>query len=484
MKGIKQQVLSGVFFTAIAKYANLIVSLAVTAVLARLLAPEQFGIVAVAMVSIAFLNLISDIGLFPAIIQYKNLKKRDLSVLFSLSCYIGSGLSLLLFFSARFIAIHYDQVQLQPILQLLSVNLFFTAIAVVPNALFYRERMFKFIAIRSFAIQVLGGTLALIFAYFGAGIYALLINPVLSSMLIFIVSYLRFPLPFQFRFSIRPLRHVFSYSIFQFLFNIINYFSRNADTLFIGRYLGMTPLGYYDKAYQLMSLPLQNITQVITPVIHPMLSVHQGEHDKLMLANEQMVRLLALIGFPLTVFCYFSAEELIMLFFGTQWMQTVPVFRILSMTIGIQLVLSSSGSIFQSIGNTKYLFISGLFSAIFNVAGILLGIFYYRSIVAVAACLVVTFSINFLLTYWLMYAILFKNQIWRFLKLFFKPVLFSLALAGGYYVISVSFESVFIFYRLLLNTALFIGSFAFFIWYGGYRIYVQQLLKWPKKKNV
>lgn len=476
MSSVKEQVLSGIFFTAIAKYTNLIISLGVTAVLARLLVPEQFGIVAVAMVSITFLNLISDIGLFPAIIQYKDLEKRDLSILFSCSCYIGLALSLLLFFSASFISIHYDQAQLRPVLQLLSINLFFTAIAVVPNALFYRERMFKFIAVRSFAIQVLGGTLAVIFAYSGAGIYALLINPILSSILMFLVSYLRFPLHFYFRFSIRPLRHILRYSTFQFLFNIINYFSRNADTLLIGRSLGMISLGYYDKAYQLMSLPLQNITQVIAPVIHPVLSMHTGNQDKILSAHEQMVRLLALIGFPLSVFCFFSAEPLVLILFGPQWIQAIPVFRILSVSIGIQLILSSSGSIFQSIGNTKYLFVCGLFSAILNVSGILLGIFYYKSIVAVATCLVITFSINFLFTYLLMYTILFKTKIWRFLKLLIKPVLYSFVLSIFFYVLSI-FKAELIWMQLIMNMIFFIVSFLSFVWFGGYRDLINQFLR-------
>ncbi len=476
MRNIKEQVLSGVFFTSIAKYANLIVSLGVTAVLARLLAPEQFGTVAIAMVSITFLNLISDIGLFPAIIQFKTLRKTDLSILFSLSCYIGLGLSLLLLISAPIIATYYGETKLQSIIQLLSIHLFFTAISVVPNALFFRKRMFKFIAVRSFVIQVLGGTAALIFAYFGAGVYALLINPILSSILIFLVSYLRFPLHFQFRFSIRPLRYVFRYSVFQFLFNIINYFSRNADTLLVGKYIGMTSLGYYDKAYQLMSLPLQNITQVITPVIHPILSMYTGDHNKLILANEQMARLLALIGFPLSVFCFFSTEQLILVLFGHQWIQAVPVFRILSLSIGIQLILSSSGSIFQSTGNTKYLFVCGLFSAILNVSGILLGIFYYESIAAVATCLVITFSVNFLFTYFLMYTILFKTKIWRFLKLLIKPILFSLILSILLYLLSL-FNAGLVWMQLVINIMFFMVSFLSFVWFGGYRDLINQFLR-------
>ena len=197
MENAKQQVISGVFFTAIAKYANLVISLGVTAVLARLLSPEQFGVIAVAMVIIAFFNLIADIGLFPAVIQYKNLTKDELGNLFSISCYLGFILALILVLIAPLIAGYYGQPLLRNIIRLLAIGLFFTASSVVPNALFYRERMFKFIAIRSFIIQIVLGAVSISAAFYGAGIYALLINPILYSILLFIVSYVHFPLPFE-----------------------------------------------------------------------------------------------------------------------------------------------------------------------------------------------------------------------------------------------------------------------------------------------
>lgn len=472
MKSMRQEIFSGVFFTAIAKYSNLVVSLAVSAILARLLLPEQFGVVAIAMVTITFLNLIADIGLFPAVVQYRELEKSELDVLFSISCYIGLALSLVLFFGSYYISAYYEQPLLEGVIRILSFSLFFSAISVVPNALFYRERMFKFIALRSFGIQVLGGLLSVTAAFYGAGVYALLINPVLSSILIFGLSYAYFPRRFKFRFRVETLSHVFKYSTFQFLFNIINYFSRNADTILIGRYLGMNWLGYYDKAYQLMSLPLQNITQVITPVIHPILSIHKQDRKQLRDANEKLVRLLALIGFPLTVFLYFSASDLIFFLFGNTWAPAVPVFRILSLTVGIQLVLSSSGSIFQASGDTRRLFVCGLTSAILNVSGILFGIFYYQSVVAVAICLTVTFSVNFFVTYWIMYALIFDEFLWRFFSLLIKPVLFSLCFAGLFYAVSIYLLPDGVFHRLIINSVLFAFGLGLFVWYGGYREYI------------
>lgn len=477
MNDLRKQLLSGVFFTAVAKYANLVISLLVTAVLARLLAPDQFGVVAIASVAIAFLNLIADIGLSATVIQHKDLDRNALNALFSLSVYIALILALIFFFCAGVFADWYDQPILRPICQLLAISLFLSGITVVPNALFFRERMFKAIALRSLIIQLLGGAVSIVAAFNGLGVYALLVNPIFSSLLIFVISYARFPLKFTFRFSLQPLRHIFSYSLYQFLFNIINYFSRNADTLLIGKYLGMVPLGYYDKSYRLMSLPLQNITQVITPVIHPILSQERHDKDYLMKANEKLVKFLAIIGFPIAIFLYFVSGELILLFFGPQWELAIPAFEILSLTVGLQLVLSSSGSIFQTAGDTKSLFICGLFSAVVNVTGILLGVFYFKHIEAVAWCLALTFSINFIQTYWQMYRVVFNNRPSKIFILLLRPIFFSYLLGVALYFISPYINALQLFVQLLIKGFIYFIFMGLVIWLGGYKHFFKEFLR-------
>lgn len=177
-----------------------------------------------------------------------------------------------LFAASWLIADYYESGILRTLCQLLSVNLFFASANIVPGALFYRNKEFKFIAIRSFIIQIAGGAGAITAALCGAGLYALIINPILSSILIFVISYQRYPQRLRFTLGLKVLRKIFSYSAYQFLFNVINYFSRNLDKLLIGKYMSLSALGYYEKSYRLMMLPLQNITQVITPVMHPIFS--------------------------------------------------------------------------------------------------------------------------------------------------------------------------------------------------------------------
>ena len=203
---IKKQMTIGIFFTAIAKYSNIFISLIVTAILARILSPEEFGIVAIATVIIVFFNMLTEIGIGPAIVQNKELNKDDLSNIFSFTIWFGLILTIIFVLLAKPIAIYYETPILEPISYYLSIAIFFNSSQIVPNALIYKDKDFKFIAIRSFSIQFFTGIIAVVSVFLGFGIYALLINPILSSILLFIISYVKKPIKFKLYFDIESLK--------------------------------------------------------------------------------------------------------------------------------------------------------------------------------------------------------------------------------------------------------------------------------------
>lgn len=393
---VKRELASGVFYTSIAKYAGIVVTLAVTGVLSRLFTPEQFGVVNIATVVIAFFAIFSDLGIGPAVIQHKHLGKSDLSGIFSLSVWSGAVMALLFFAASGMIASLYgDSETLRNILRILALNLFFAAANIVPNALILKEKRFRFAAMRSLAVQVAGGTAAIAAAYAGAGIYALTINPVFSSLMLLAINYRQNPLPLRLRPGREAIGKVFSFSAYQFSFQLINYFSRNLDKLLMGRYMSLTQLGYYDKSYRLMMLPLQNIAFVVSPVMHPVFSELQHDKARLAASYGKVLRLLAFVGMPLSAVLFFTASELMLLIFGPQWGPSVAAFRILALSVGIQILMSTSGSIFQAANATRMLFLCGVFSATLNVAAICTGIFAYGTTQAVAACITLSFAVNF-----------------------------------------------------------------------------------------
>lgn len=129
---LKKEFLSGVFYTAVAKYSGIVISLIVSSILARLLTPQEFGVVGVATVIIAFFNILGDIGIGPAVIQHKELTDRDLSSIHTFTTYTGLVLGAFFFLSADIIADIYEDNKLVGICRLLSLSIVFTCWGIVP----------------------------------------------------------------------------------------------------------------------------------------------------------------------------------------------------------------------------------------------------------------------------------------------------------------------------------------------------------------
>lgn len=192
--------------------------------------------------------------------------------------------------------------------------------------------------------------------------------------------------------------------------------------------MSMGALGYYEKSYRLMMLPLQNITHVISPVMHPVFSEMQDDISKLAMSYERVIRLLAYIGFPLSIFLYFTSTEITLILFGNQWIKSIAPFQILALSVGIQIIMSTSGSIFQAANDTKSMFICGLFSATLTISSLLVGIFVFKTLEAVSWSICIAFTVNFIQCYWMMYRVTFKRQLNNLTKEIIKPLMLSMLL--------------------------------------------------------
>lgn len=403
MSSLKKEIVSGVFYTSLAKYSSIAVQILVTAILARLLTPSDYGVVAIATVFIVFFNLLSDIGIGPAIIQLKDLNKQDLSHIFSFTACVGVAISVLFFCCSWLIADYYNNETLIPVCQLLSLTILFHCLNIVPLNIQYKNKRFKFMAVVTLLSQVLTAIVAIILALLSFGVYALVVQQILSVLILFCIVYYQDKLLFTFNIEKAPLKRIMSFSLYQFLFNMVNYFSRNLDKLLIGKFIGLVPLGQYEKSYRLMMMPLQNISFAVTPVMQPVFSNFQNDLYQMAEKYRKIFELLCYIGFPLSVLLFFCGRELIMIFFGGQWEDAIFPFRILSLTVGLQILNGTTGSIYQSANATKQLFISGCWCAFFMVTSFCISIWGWGTIDAVAIGFLIAQILNSIQVYYLLF---------------------------------------------------------------------------------
>lgn len=436
MSGVQKQMINGVMWNAAQKYASTIITLIVTMVMARMLSPKDFGVIAIALVVIAFFNNFSSMGIGPAIIQRKDLSQDDFDNIYSFSVYLGIVLSIILFVASWPIADYYESDILKPICQILCIDVFYAAINLVPMALMSKHKRFKEMALRTILISIASGVLSLIAVFLGMGIYSLLINPVITAIGIYLFNIHYYPLKFHLIFSFEPLRRIASYSAYQFAFQFVGFFSLYLDKLIIGKFISPVSLGHYDRAHSLTKYPMSMLTSVVTPILHPFLSDFQTDVNRIKEGNNMVVRHLSSLSFPMSVMLWFCGPELIQIFFGGQWDSAIYPFQILTLSIPPTLILATSGAFWQSTNSTKLLFWTGLTNSSIIIVGYVLASIIFGTISAVAWSYVFTSILIFFITYYIMYKRVFKSPLVQMLKIILNPCFNAIFLT----IVYISFE--------------------------------------------
>lgn len=416
----------GVFFSAIGKYSNIIVQLLVQAILSRLLTPKEYGVVAVVNVFLVFFQMLADFGIGPAIIQNKKLTKKEINSIFIFSCYLALVLGIAFMLLGYPISLFYNDAIYIPISLVLGVCVFFYGVLVVPQNMLLREKNFMTVNMVTVIANVLSGVISVVLAVLGFSYYSLIISNTLKAAFLFFVFYFKTRLKIGFKLEMTPIKKIFSFSKNQFVFNFINYFSGNLDKILIGKYFSTSSLAYYDKSYQLSLYPNQILTNVIYPVIQPIMSDFETRMDKIKQVYLLLTRFLGTIGLSLSVFLIFSSKEIIFFLFGDQWGGSVPSFQILAFSVWIQLILTITGAIFQSANRTDLLLVSGVLTAVTNITAMIIGIGTGK-IEFVALLLVIAFTINFMQTNYLLMYRMFDSNYLEFFKILFKPTLMALS---------------------------------------------------------
>ncbi|MDD3337951.1 MAG: lipopolysaccharide biosynthesis protein [Lachnospiraceae bacterium] len=404
---------------AVSKYSQIVFNLVITAVLARILEPADYGIVAVATVFTTFFALFADMGIGTGVIQDKTLSDDEVNHIYSFSVYLAVVLGIAFcLFSFPMASFYHNEVY-KPVGMLLSVSLIFSTLNMIPNAILMKNKHFVLVAVRNIIVFIITGVIAIVFAFMGFKYYALVLQSVLTSVITFICNYIsvkkNYSLGFHGKIDYTGMKKVLSFSGFQFAFNMINYFSRNMDNLLISRVMGESALGYYDKAYKLMLYPVQNLTQVISGVLHPILSDYQKMKEYIYTQYIKIVKLLSIAGCFIMPFCFFAAPELIAILFGEKWLAAVACFRILSLSVWAQMITSSTGAIFQSLGDTKRMFVTGTLNAVISVIGITSGLFFGK-IEYVAIGVAIAYNIHFLTSFFVLIKKSFSYSFLGYLK--------------------------------------------------------------------
>ena len=366
-----------VAWVAVARGSQLTISLLLMGFVGRLLTPEDFGLVAMSMVVTAFISILAESGLSSTIVQHPQWDRGDLSTVFWWSVFSGVTLSLLTWLLAPAVSSFYDDARVGPVFAVLGAGFTLSALNRIPTGILERDLNFRALAYTETVAGVLSAALAVTAALQGAGYWILVIRE-LSLQIFRLISRL-FILRWYpwFTFRMATWKSAMGFSSGVTAFGAINYWSRNADYLLIGKSLGSESLGYYSRAYTLMSIPHDLLYGVLQPVLHPLMQQHRDNPALLYRAWLQIVHLLALINFSLMAALAVTAEETVRLVWGPSWGVSVPVFRYLCLAGALNPLVATTTGMYLARGRSRQLAVLGATNAGINVLCLSVGLYVH-----------------------------------------------------------------------------------------------------------
>jgi PST family polysaccharide transporter len=353
---LKGRSVRGGVLTLVSQGTQFLIQTISTIVLARMLTPADFGLVAMVTAVTVLATAFADLGLSEATIQRKDITQDQVSSLFWINVAVGLGLMLLSMAAAPVFAWFYREPRLLNITLLLSLTFLIGGLRVQPDALLKRQMRFSALAMRDVACYALTVPIAITMAWKGAGYWAIVAVPLILNFTQMLFSWLIV----RWRPSF-PTRGVNVRSMVGFggkiaaSYFIINV-NRSIDNVLIGWYWGAAPLGLYSRAYNLLMLPVRQLTTPAGSVAIPTFSRLQSDPERFARYYLRSISLMMWISSAIFGFLFVTAEPLIVLLLGARWREAAPVFQIFVISALGQLLLDSIVWLFVSRGESGRLF--------------------------------------------------------------------------------------------------------------------------------
>jgi O-antigen/teichoic acid export membrane protein len=396
---LKGRSVRGASLTLTSQGVRFVLQTASTVVLARLLTPADFGLVAMVTAVTGLASAFGDLGLSEATIQRKEISHGQVSTLFWINVAVGLGLTLITAAMAPVLAWFYHEPKLKDITLLLSLTFLFSGLTVQHGALLKRQMRFVSLGIRDVVSLGLAIPFAIILAWRGAGYWAIVAFPLASNFTLMALSWLMF----RWMPSL-PRRDTQVRSMVAFGGNIAtSYFLLNvmksADNVLIGRFLGAGPLGLYSRAYNLLMQPARQVFDPIGNVAIPAFSILQGDPERFARYYLRTVSLMTWICAPIFGFLFVAAEPVTLLLLGNKWRAAAPVFQILAISGLGHLLHGSTIWLFVSRGQPEKLLRFSMFSCFVLIGSYLIGLPFGIKGVALSGSLILLAVLPWMLKY-------------------------------------------------------------------------------------
>jgi PST family polysaccharide transporter len=382
---IFQQTIRGIAWVSAAKIVAQIIGTGVSIALARILAPSDFGLVAMIYAFTGFVAIFGELGLGAALVQRDDLTEEQLSSVFWINILAGAALGGIVAAGAPFLARFYDEPRLLRLTLVMAINFVIAPLNMVHNALLARSMRFSAVVAVETAAMITSAILVVVLALLGFGVWSLVAQGLCSTVVatcgIWTVSKWRPTRVLKWS----AVRDLIRFSANLLGFSVINYWARKSDDLLVGKVMGAAKLGIYDRAYSTMMLPLNEVAGVLGKVMFPALSKMQSDKERVKAYYLRALSMIALLTFPMMLVLSVLADPIILVLYGPKWAPVSSVLKILCVVGMFQSIGTTVGWLYQSQGRTDVMFRWGAVASLLIIASLATGV-YIGTLEALAAC--------------------------------------------------------------------------------------------------
>jgi len=349
-------------------------------ILARLLLPEDFGIIGFAVLFMGIINIFSDLGMSAALIQRKDteLKPIDYDTAFWVGIGWGLFLAIVLTFIITPISVNFfNEPRLNSILPVLSISLIIGPLSTIHIVNITREMDFKRIVVPQNVSHVAAAIIAIVMAFMGFGVWSLVFQRLLAVFFLVLIYTFESTWRPQMRFSKVSFKKIFNFGIYTTGTSIFNYLTGNIDYLLIGKMLGAQPLGIYSLAYNVTYIIRSQIMNVTNKVFFPVYSKIQNDSEKIKRYYFKIIKYNCIVIYPIMIALIFFAKPLVLIGLGEKWIEAVIPIQFMAGAGLVHLLTSSNTILLRGIGRPRLEMIMSIIKTMgVTVPFIVLGVIY------------------------------------------------------------------------------------------------------------
>ncbi|MEW6378717.1 MAG: lipopolysaccharide biosynthesis protein [bacterium] len=423
MRDLAEKAVKSVFWIGAAKFFGQLFSWLVTLAWLRLLSPNDFGLMNMALVYEAVIVIVYDLCMGETVIQKKNLTIEDINCAFWFSLTFGLCLCFATWFLAKIIALFFGNQELIHIIRALSIVTFLMAVKGIPNSLLARNLEFKKISLAEFISVVFSNAVSLVMAFMGYGVWSLVMCTLLQNFAscIIILYYSRWKPQLYFSFS--RIYNLLRFGIPITGHHLLNYVCQKSDSIIIGKFLGEKSLGYYGVAMDFSRIAIDKVIVIVNKVTYPVFTKVQDSREDLQHYFLKLTYFISIFSLPILLGMSAISEEIFVIVMTPKWLPSLPVFRVFCL-LGI--AYSYTGvllTVLKSVGKTRQLFTYSLLCATLLPLAFLATIQY--GLLAVALSWLIIYPLEFS---YLLYHVLKEVDVSfsRFFKVVSMPLIGSL----------------------------------------------------------